>query len=249
MVQPIVLLRGLAREQAHWGDFPAALARQTERVVWCQDLPGMGQYHREQSPADMARLAELMLPRLRRQHAGPWHLVAMSLGAMLAVQLAALAPTQVSSLVLINTSAGALTPFYQRLRWQQYPKVLGAFVAPLQQREQLILQMTSTLLQQRQRQQQLAVALQIARQRPVLRSNVLKQLWAASHFQLPARPLCPILLLSGGADQLVDPICTERLAEYWQVPHQQHRQAGHDLVLDAPDWLLAQLLKFYADAN
>ncbi|ALZ76239.1 alpha/beta hydrolase [Rheinheimera sp. F8] len=245
MVQPVVLLRGLARERAHWGDFPTTLAQQSRRLVLCQDLPGMGQFHREQSPADMARLAELMLPRIRRQHPGPWHLVAMSLGAMLAVQLEALAPQQVASLVLINTSAGALTPFYQRLRWQQYPKVLSAFFAPVLQRERLILQLTSQYWQP----QQLLHAVDIARHRPVLRRNVLRQLMAASRFSLPAKPQCPILLLSGGADQLVHPICSQRLAEYWQVPHRQLPDAGHDLVLDAPGWLLGQLLQFYANAD
>lgn len=245
MVQPIVLLRGLAREQAHWGDFPAELARQTQKPVYCQDLPGMGQYHLEQSPADMRALAELILPRLRRRHPGPWHLVAMSLGAMLAVQLAVLAPQQVASLVLINTSAGALTPFYQRLRWQQYPKVLSAFIAPLRQRERLILQLTS----QRWQQQQLHHAVDIARHRPVQRLNVLRQLLAASRFRLPVKPQCPLLLLSGAADQLVDPICSERLADYWQVAFLQHPTAGHDLVLDAPDWLLSQLLQFYAGSD
>lgn len=241
MVQPVVLLRGLAREQAHWGAFPAQLAEQCGRRVWCQDLPGMGQFYREQSPADMARLAELILPRIRRQHPGPWHLVAMSLGAMLAVQLAALAPQQVASLVLINTSAGALTPFYQRLRWQQYPKVLHAFCAPVMQRERLILQLTS----HRWQPQHLRHAVDIARHRPVQRLNVLRQLFAASRFHLPAKPLCPLMLLSGGADRLVDPICSEKLADYWQVRHLQQPDAGHDLLLDAPDWLLSQLVQFY----
>jgi pimeloyl-ACP methyl ester carboxylesterase len=245
MVQPIVLLRGLAREQAHWGDFPAELASQTQRPVYCQDLPGMGRYHREQSPADMRALAELMLPRLRRRHPGPWHLAAMSLGAMLAVQLAVLAPQQVASLVLINTSAGTLTPFYQRLRWQQYPRVLSAFVTPLRQRERLILQLTSNYWQP----QQLLHAVDIARHRPVQRLNVLRQLLAASRFRLPAKPQCPLLLLSSAADQLVEPICSQRLAEYWQVAHLQHPAAGHDLVLDAPDWLLSQLLQFYASLD
>lgn len=245
MVQPIVLLRGLAREQAHWGEFPGELARQTQRPVYCQDLPGMGQYHREQSPADMKALAELILPRLQRRHPGPWHLVAMSLGAMLAVQLAELAPHQVASLVLINTSAGALTPFYQRLRWQQYPKVLRAFVAPIRQRERLILQLTSHYWQQ----PQLHHAINIAKHRPVQRLNVLRQLLAASRFCLPSTPQCPLLLLSGAADQLVDPVCSQRLADYWQVAHRVHPGAGHDLVLDAPDWLLSQLLQFYSSAD
>jgi pimeloyl-ACP methyl ester carboxylesterase len=205
----------------------------------------MGQYHREQSPTDMQLLAQLMLPRLQRRHAGPWHLVAMSLGAMLAVQLASLVPQQVASLVLINTSAGALTPFYQRLRWQQYPAVLSAFLAPMRQRERLILQLTS----QRWQPQHLQTAVDIARRRPVQRLNVLRQLLAASRFSVPVKPQCPVLLLSGARDQLVDPVCSERLARNWQVQHQQHPAAGHDLVLDAPDWLLGQLLAFYATSD
>lgn len=241
MVQPVVLLRGLAREQAHWGEFPAQLTELSGRRVWCQDLPGMGQFHQEQSPADMVRLAELILPRMRRQHPGPWHLVAMSLGAMLAVQLAALAPQQVASLVLINTSAGTLTPFYQRLRWQQYPQVLHAFIAPVKQRERLILQLTSHRWQPRH----LHHAVDIARHRPIQRLNVVRQLLAASRFDLPDKPLCPVMLLSGGADRLVDPICSQKLAAYWQVRHLQQPDAGHDLLLDAPEWLLSQLLQFY----
>jgi pimeloyl-ACP methyl ester carboxylesterase len=123
--------------------------------------------------------------------------------------------------------------------------VLSAFFAPLSQRERLILQLTS----HRWQPQQLLQAVDIARHRPVQRLNVLRQLMAASRFSLPAKPQCPMLLLSGGADQLVDPICSQRLAEYWQVQHRQHPHAGHDVVLDAPDWLLGQLLQFYANAD
>lgn len=243
MVRPLVLLRGLAREQGHWGDFPAQLEQTLQRPVLLQDLPGMGDYHQLESPASLSGLADWLLPVLRRRHAGPWHLLAMSLGAMLALELAVRARSEVASLALLNTSAGQLTPFYQRLRWQQYPAVLAAMLAPLRLREQLILQMTSQRADVRTR--QLPLAVQIARQRPVQRRNVLRQLWAASQFRPAQKPQCPLLLLCGADDKLVDPACSAALAACWQLPLAVAPAAGHDLVLDAPDWLLAKLQAFY----
>lgn len=271
MVPAVVLLRGLAREQGHWGDFAPQLSqafskelgqqlsaahpekqqeRQTmsatgssEITVLLQDLPGMGQYYQEQSPARIADMAALLQRRLQERHPGPWHLVAMSLGAMLALQLASTADTQVRSLVLVNTSVAELVPFYQRLRWQQYGKVLAALCAPAPTRERLILAMTSNSAARRSA--QLPLSLQLARQQPPTRLNTLRQLWAASRFSLPARPGCPTLLLCSSQDQLVDPQCSRVLAERWQLPLQCHPWAGHDLALDDPDWLAQQICRFY----
>lgn len=243
MVRPLVLLRGLAREQGHWGDFPARLEQVLQRPVLLQDLPGMGDYYQHQSPASLHDLADWLLPVLQRRHPGPWHLLAMSLGAMLALELAGRARSEVASLALLNTSAGQLTPFYQRLRWQQYPAVLAAILAPLTWREQLILQLTCHRAEARQ--QQLPRSLSIARQRPVQRRNALRQLWAASQFRPAQQPQCPVLLLCGAEDRLVDPVCSAALAAHWQLPLAVAPAAGHDLVLDAPDWLLEQLTAFY----
>ena len=43
-------------------------------------------------------------------------------------------------------------------------------------------------------------------------------------------------------DRLVSPRCSQRLAAAWKVPLALHPSAGHDLPLDDPDWLLAQLV-------
>jgi len=243
MVPAVVLLRGLAREQRHWGDFAPLLSARLPQPVLLQDLPGMGEYHRQSSPAQMPMLAKGMAQRLLQKQPGPWDLVAMSLGAMLALELASQYPAQVRSLVLINTSVAGLLPFYRRLRWQQYPAVLAALCGPLRLREQLILNMTSN--HPARRSDQLESSLRFAQQYPPSRLNALRQLWAASRFQLPPKPASPLLLICSAQDRLVDPANSYLLADRWQLPLRCHSWAGHDLALDDPDWLVDEISAFY----
>lgn len=240
--QPVILLRGLAREQQHWGAFPTLLQQRIQQPVHCVDLPGMGQHFLQRTPASLCGILTLVRRQLR-QFEPPYHLLAMSLGAMLAMRFAELYPAEVSSLLLINSSAGDVTPFYQRLKWQSYPAVLAALCGSIQRREQLILQLTSNKAEVRLAHYGQFVA--VARQRPVSRSNALRQLWAASHFVLPQKPACKVLLLGSQNDRLVDISASQQIAERWQVPLLVHNVAGHDLALDAPDWLLQQAGHFY----
>lgn len=238
----VVLLRGLAREQEHWGNFPLLLSQSIDQQVLCVDLPGMGQYWQHRTPASLCGILTLVRRQLRK-HEGPYHLFAMSLGGMLAMRWAELYPDEVASLLLVNSSAGSLTPFYQRLRWQSYPTVLAALCANLQKREQLILQLTSNKPEVRQA--RFADFVRLASLRPISRVNALRQLWAASHFVLPDKPACKVLLLGSIQDRLVDVAASEKIAQSWQVPLRLHPLAGHDLALDDPQWLLQQAIDFY----
>lgn len=244
---PIVLLRGLSREQAHWGDFVGQLRRAVANPVFALDLPGVGQALDEPSPVSIAQMVNVLRRRLAARQHGPCHLLAMSLGAMVAMEWAAAYPADIASLLLINSSCAQLTPFYQRLKWQSYPLLLQALVVSAFKREQLILQLTANNV--RQRQQQLALWQQIALTRPVRKLDVLRQLLAASRFRLPEKPHCPVLLLASKADRLVDWQASQRMADLWQVPLLLHSSAGHDLPLDAPAWVLQQAVSFYSSAN
>ncbi len=237
----IVLLRGLSREQAHWGDFIGLLQHALVNPVLALDLPGTGQALAETAPANIS----YTVAHLRSRLAGPRpvHLLAMSLGAMVAMAWAAEYPAEVASLLLINGSAANLTPFYQRLKWQSYPMVAQALWVSVQKREQLILQLTTN--DSRVRQARLAQWQQIALMRPVTKFDVIRQLVAASRFCLPAKPACPVLLLASRNDRLVDWQASLRIADLWQVPLLLHGTAGHDLALDDPKWLAQQAQHFY----
>ncbi|MBZ9610134.1 alpha/beta fold hydrolase [Rheinheimera maricola] len=241
---PLLLLRGLAREQRHWGEFRPLLADTLPNPILSFDYAGSGQLYQQSSPCSISALRQSVRSQLQQalEFNGKVHLVALSLGAMLAADWAASFPQEVASITLINSSARPLSPFYQRLRWQSYPALMRGIFADTAKREQVILQLTSA----RPAEHVTAVAnWQLwQQQRPVSRLNTLRQLWAAKRFRVPAAPQCPTLLLSSLADRLVSPTCSARLADYWQVKHLQHPWAGHDLPLDDANWTVTQIAAF-----
>jgi pimeloyl-ACP methyl ester carboxylesterase len=73
-------------------------------------------------------------------------------------------------------------------------------------------------------------------------ANALRQLWAAARFSTPrAAPQLPLLVLASAADGLVDPRCSQRLAQAWGAPMRTHPTAGHDLPLDAGAWVACEV--------
>ena len=241
---PVVLIRGLTREQRHWGSFRPLLAHRLEQNVFSFDFAGCGALHKMRSPADIDGLMQSVRCQLLQQqrHKMPVHLVALSLGGMLALQWALQHPDEVASVTLINSSARPLSPFYQRLRWQRFSTVLRLPWLSQAERERQILQLSSARpLQQADTLQQWLCWQQ---QRPVGTANAFRQLLAASRFSLRQKPACPVLVLSSLGDSLVNPQCSDALAAFLTAEHQQHDWAGHDIALDDPQWLAEQIAKF-----
>ncbi|MBA5639142.1 alpha/beta hydrolase [Duganella sp. LX20W] len=234
-----VLLRGLMREQRHWGDFPAQLARALPgAAIITPDLPGNGSRHAEASPTSVDAMVEACRAQLRADGvAPPYRLLALSLGGMAAVAWADRYPDEVAACVLVNTSMRPYSRFHQRLRWHNYPAIAGLLLrGGVARQESLILRLTSRdahvddgLLQR---------WLAYQHDHPVSRVNALRQLWAAARFRAPSRrPDVPVLILSSAGDRLVSPSCSQRLARAWAAPHQVHPDAGHDLPLDDGPWV------------
>ena len=73
-------------------------------------------------------------------------------------------------------------------------------------------------------------------------TNALRQLLAAARYRAPAvAPHPHILLLASQNDRLVNSRCSQAIARGWQCDLALHPQAGHDLPLDAPRWVLEQV--------
>ena len=237
---PVLLIRGLTREQRHWGQLRPMLAQQLANPVLSFDFAGTGQLWQQRSPCSISALRQSTRVQLQQSPLfyGKVHLVALSLGAMLAADWARRYPREVASITLINSSARPLSPFYRRLCWRNYPAILRSIVVGAAQREQAILQLTSARPAEHS---DIVASWQLwQQQRPVSKLNALRQLWAASRFVVTRAPQCPALLLSSLGDTLVSPQCSLDLARYWQVAHIQHPWAGHDLALDDAPWLVAQ---------
>jgi len=242
-----VLLRGLMREQRHWGNFPAQLAQALpDATIVTPDLPGNGQQYRIDSATRVAQTVEFCRQDLlARGLAPPYRLLALSLGGMVAAEWASLYPHELASCVLINTSMRPFSPFHQRLRWQNYGALLRQLLRGGQaSQEALILRLTST--RHRAGNAELVrqwVAFQ--QQYPVSRRNALRQLLSAARFRAPAsRPGMPLLVLAGAQDRLVDHRCSLTLAQAWQADIAVHPEGGHDLPLDQPQWVAQQLARW-----
>ena len=233
-----VLLRGLVREQRHWGKFPAEFQREfPDADLVTLDLPGNGTLYREPSTTSIEQMAQFCRRELaRRGLPPPYRVLALSLGAMVAVAWSVQHPGEIDACVLINTSLRPFNPFYRRLRPHNYLQLIGVLYRNVAQRERLILQLTSN------KQDALDAVLDdwVAYQRefPVSRRNAMRQLVAAMRYRAPRRaPPTPILVLGSDHDRLVDNRCSRQLARQWQTDSAFHPTAGHDLPLDDGPWI------------
>ncbi|MFZ2990043.1 alpha/beta fold hydrolase [Ideonella sp.] len=244
-----LLLRGLTRGAAHWSGFAERLQQALPGArVLTPELPGNGRRHTERSPATIGQLTEALRADLAAAgEAGPFQVIAVSMGAMVALDWASRHPQDLSGALLINTSVRPLSPFYRRLQPARYGPLLRCLLAgaSAEDWERLILNSTSAVAAHDPgRAPGLIQAWAEERRRhPVGAANALRQLLASSRYRLPPRPpAVPMRVLSGAQDRLVHPACSHALARAWGLPLAVHPQAGHDLTLDAPDWVIAEAL-------
>lgn len=237
-----VLLRGLAREAGHWGDFPQRLRARVPAgdSVVALDLPGNGELWRERSPVHVRDMVQAARKQLELP--GTYVLVAISLGGMVAIEWARQHPEELAGCILINSSFADVSPFWRRLRPRAALTLLGLLRPGLtaSDRERRVLALTSN--------RPVAPIVQwlwsrCAELRPVSRANFLRQLLAALRFRAGAEPpAVPMLVVASARDRLASVECSRALARRWSLPLQLHAHAGHDLPLDDPEWLLRRLL-------
>lgn len=244
-----VLLRGLSRERAHWGRFPALLRSRLDGAdVVALDLPGNGTLNELASPTRIEAMTHWYRGEvLRLGLAPPYRLLAMSMGAMIAIDWAHAAPHEVGGCVLINTSLRPFDPWHRRLRPVNCPTLLRLALpgGSDADHERTILRLTSRNPVAAADALDAWVALRKCR--PVSARNALRQLLAAARFRSPgAAPEAPLLVLASARDALVDVRCSLGLAERWHADIAIHGEAGHDLPLDDGPWVAEQVVLWLA---
>lgn len=256
-----ILLRGLARESAHWGDFvPLLQSAFPDAKITPLDLPGTGCFYREPSPCTIKAITDNV-----RRHAlerdfiqQPATILALSLGAMVAWEWMRSYPEDICGAILMNTSFADLSPFYQRLRWQSYKDFAAlTMTRDIHKRESGILQLVSnrryiardgvyaanqsgTSAAQDERTSQAWA--KIHNERPISLNNSFRQIIAAASYRPgDIKPKQPVLLLNGQGDRLVAPACSEAIHKKWRLELHRHPWAGHDLPLDDGTWVVERL--------
>ena len=239
-----ILLRGLARESAHWGGFvPLLQSSFPDAQITTLDLPGTGRFYLGKSPKSIKAIMEtvrsqaLELGLLNR----PVTLLALSLGGMVAWEWLQKRPEDCCGAALISTSFAGLNPFYERLRWQSYSK----FFAMIKERDLYKRELAIAGLVNNNRALDEQIARdweQIQRQRPISPKIMFNQLLAAAtYYPSAAKPSQPVLLLNSSGDRLVAPACSETIQKKWDLNLCTHPWAGHDLTADDGAWVVSQL--------
>jgi pimeloyl-ACP methyl ester carboxylesterase len=154
-------------------------------------------------------------------------------------------PAELSACVLVNTSLRHFSPWHRRLRPRSYSSLLSIALRSHHSRaqEESILRLTS-------RNARAAAAVldtwtALRHSQPVSRMDALRQLIAAARFEAPTDvPDVALLVLSSLRDALVDPRCSQAIADRWQCDHVAHPWAGHDLTLDDGEWVAEQVSRW-----
>lgn len=239
-----LLLRGLSREAAHWGDFlPLLQAQFPQARIHTLDLPGTGRRFQETSPDTINAIMESVRQQALTEDLlnQPLTIVGLSLGGMVAWEWILKHQDDICAATLINTSMASLSPFYQRLRWQSYPNFFKVLLQPTRFHKELAI---IRCVANRRDQDQIIASewARIQAERPVKLRNTVRQLTAAARYR-PGKhkPDVPLLLLSSRGDRLVAPACSAAIQTEWQLQLKSHPWAGHDLTLDDSDWVVKHL--------
>ena len=245
------LLRDLAREIRHWGDFPNQLA---QKRTGCRsvplEIPGTGKLRNTPAPLAISQYVQ----EIRKQYLAIVRfedrnvLLGLSFGGMIAARWLEDFPCDFDGAILINTSSRQ-SPASKRLCPSAAARlVCASFYRKTLHREKTIARVICNLADTAE----LTRAWQkISDSAPMQRRNILRQLYAAAIFDLPAAPSVPILLLGCDNDRLVHHSCSRRIANTWEIELISHPQAGHDLPTDAPNWccevIFSWMAKVYAN--
>lgn len=103
---PVVLLHGLGQTA---GDWKAQIDRfSADHRVIAVDALGHGQSSKPAGPYTLAQMAALTAELIRKVAGGPAHVVGLSMGGMIAFQLAVDAPDTVRTLTIVNSGPHAV---------------------------------------------------------------------------------------------------------------------------------------------
>jgi pimeloyl-ACP methyl ester carboxylesterase len=240
-----LLLRGLTRTQAHWAEFPKILETAPENFKFkthCLDHAGFGVEAHRSSPTSIEEMLQDLRGRwleLKKtsDSSENWGILGISLGAMLTYAWAKNYPQDFERAVMINPSAANLGKPWERMKLSSFWKLLkAAQTKDPELRERRILK--------------LCCESQFGKlpfpPQGLSKRQALRQLLAASRFEIQKSLEIPALVLGSKNDQIVDPLVVRRFALRLGASYQLHPWAGHDLPLDDPTWTIEKIVEWMA---
>lgn len=213
-----ILIGPRAEGCARWGVAPQVLLRALRTVqpsarLFLMDLAGAGRQRAVTSPSHVPMLVTDLRERLAQAGipANELSLMGFSLGALVATEWTRAHPHEVAALVLLNPAMRPFTPIVRSTPLTLWPQALKVLLARDAARE------PST-----------GASLATA-----LRHGLARWRYASSR----RRPINQVLLLAGQGDPWRDWRVAQRISRAWGAALRMHPQAGHDLLMDDPQWV------------
>ncbi|MCS6838567.1 MAG: alpha/beta hydrolase [Bdellovibrionaceae bacterium] len=244
----LILIRGLARNQEHWGPFKPKILDTFKQVEFL-DLAGNGTEAHRSSFIKIEHYTDDLRKRSHFIGRQPKPiLLGISLGGMVAIDWAYRFPQELKAIILINVSLGAISPPWKRLQPNALKYLKSILLNTATQdpfaREMHILRLVS----QQKKSVKEKWAAQFSHVPPTALKNFLRQLVAAARFKGSIRkPQLPVLLLASKNDRMVNVDCSYKIHRFWRCALQIHDWGGHDLSFDDPDWVVDRLTDFLKD--
>ncbi len=242
---PVVLLHGLGAMGESWRlQFPV-LEALNFRVV-APDLPGFGWSSWPGGKVSIPRFAQLIAQFMEGVGAHPAHVVGISLGGTVALQLALDFPEMVRSLVLVNTFA-RLRPRTLNEWAYLLKRTLVARIMGVEKQADLVVQRIFPRPDQEALRRTLRE--QILRANPKVYRATMSALFRFNALPRLGEIRVPTLVVTGDQDTTVPPALQEAQLVRG-IPHARHviiPGGGHAVIADSPDAFNRVLETFYKD--
>ncbi|WP_144213074.1 alpha/beta fold hydrolase [Shewanella donghaensis] len=255
-----VLLRGLMRDSRHWYGFDDLIKEHGIEVL-TPDVTGNGTLGDLTSPLTIEEYADDVWRQIDAQVCEDTQcsLIGVSMGGMLALEMAKQRPQKINQVVMINSSAGNVSPWYQRFQVIPLIKAIGRanwriildklrlsrkgrlqrahlnFVESCTLNYTTMFKGTDELV--------LADWSLMRRENHTSIVNGARQLLAAAKFSCPKNIAAEVFIIAANQDNLANPKCSEALASFYQTKLMRVENGGHDVTLDQPEYVLSLLQK------
>jgi len=241
---PLLMLRGLARSARHWSRVRPLLVDRFRLVL--VDNRGVGRSDAPLGAYTTGAMADDAVAVLDDAGVDRAHVFGMSLGGMIAQQVALRHPGRVDRLILGCTTPGGRRAV--RIPLRSALTLLGSVALPLDRALALTAPLVHTPAFLERDPEAVATMRAIAIEEGVRRSGVLGQIAAAAlhdAFAELARIDRPTLVVTGDADRIVPPVNSEILAA--AIPGARvhiMRGVGHDFATERPAETAALIAAF-----
>lgn len=239
----ILILRGLARQRGHWGDFLHVLENsQRFASVHCLDLPGFGDQAHRKSPITINDIYTDLRSRftpLKNQNDLPWVVLGVSLGGMVLMEWAKSYPDDFKTFFIVNSSSADTGLPWQRFHPLFTPQLLKAYPKGNYAIEEVVVNRITNQIEDKKK--LIAEWAKLADETPLNLKNVGAQIAAASIYNAPKNLFANMCFMASANDRLVDVSCSQKLSERYSAPLFVHPTAGHEVCLDDPLWSIQKI--------